>query len=82
MVQSRNYDQNRKNRDAEIDTRPQAEGLSSTSYNKLYENGDYNPIGIIKEKEEKKISDEYDLQQELEEKFDKLFGNTSNNNYD
>ena len=84
-TQSKNYDPYRKDRDAEIDTRPQAEGLDSTSYNKLYENNDNNPIGVIKEKgkpESKITDDEYDLQTELEAKFDKLFGNNSNNNYD
>lgn len=80
---SKVYDPYRKDRDAEIDTRPQAEGLSSTSYNKLYENHDNNPIGVIKDKtdnESKITDDEFDLQSELEAKFDKLFGNNNNNN--
>jgi hypothetical protein len=69
-----------KNREAEIDTNPLAEGMSNNSYNDLYENNDYNPISSSSGKSSK--NDEFDLQSELESKFDKLFGkgNKKNNN--
>ena len=75
---SKVYDPYRKERDAEIDTRPLADGMNSTSYNSLYENNDNNPIsGGNKSQVD---DDEFDLQTELEAKFDKLFGNNNNNN--
>ena len=69
-----------KNRDAEIDTRPLADGMDSSSYNDLYENSDYNPISNVKTSGKKAQNDEFDLQNELESKFDKLFGSSSNKN--
>jgi|GEM_PF-181939 len=70
-----------KNREAEIDTRPLAEGMQSNSYNDLYENNDYNPISNAETSSSGSQGEEdYDLQSELESKFDKLFGSTSNNN--
>lgn len=71
-----------KNRDAEIDTRPLADGMDSSSYNDLYENSDYNPISNVKTSSKKAQNDEFDLQNELESKFDKLFGSSSNKNND
>lgn len=71
-----------KNRDAEIDTRPLADGMDSSSYNDLYENSDYNPISNVKTSGKKAQNDEFDLQNELESKFDKLFGSSSNKNND
>lgn len=71
-----------KNRDAEIDTRPLADGMDSSSYNDLYENSDYNPISNVKTSGKKAKNDEFDLQNELESKFDKLFGSSSNKNND
>ena len=70
-----------KNREAEIDTRPLAEGMDSNSYNDLYENNDYNPISNAETSSSgSQAEEDYDLQSELESKFDKLFGSTSNNN--
>lgn len=71
-----------KNRNAEIDTRPLADGMDSSSYNDLYENSDYNPISNVKTSGKKAQNDEFDLQNELESKFDKLFGSSSNKNND
>lgn len=69
-------------REAEIDTRPLAEGMNTSSYNDLYENNDYNPISgsSSKNKSKAKTNEEFDLQIELESKFDKLFGNSSRKN--
>lgn len=69
-----------KNREAEIDTRPLADGMSNSSYNDLYENSDYDPISQNKKKGQK--NDEFDLQTELEDKFDKLFGKSTKKNND
>ena len=69
-----------KNREAEIDTRPLANGMESNSYNDLYENNDYNPISNAETAEKPTHDEDYDLQSELESKFDKLFGNSSSNN--
>ena len=70
-----------KNREAEIDTSPLAEGMDSNSYNDLYENNDYNPISNAETSSSgSQAEEDYDLQSELESKFDKLFGSTSNNN--
>lgn len=71
-----------KKRDAEIDTRPLAEGMESSSYNDLYENSDYNPISGGKASSKDNQNDEFDLQNELESKFDKLFGSSSKKNND
>ena len=48
----------------------------------LYENSDYNPISNVKTSGKKAQNDEFDLQNELESKFDKLFGSSSNKNND
>jgi len=72
------YEVNKK-RDAEIDTSPLAEGMSSSSYNNLYEDNDYNPISSSSKKSQ---NDEFDLQSELESKFDKLFGKSGKKNTD
>ncbi len=74
----RPYSAQPKNREAEIDNRPLAEGMSSTSYNDLYENSDFDPISNGSKKSSSS-SDEFDLQSELESKFDKLFGKSSSN---
>lgn len=74
------YEEN-KNRGSEIDNRPLADGLENLSYNDLYENTDNNPIAGSK-KNSKANNDEYDLQNELESKFDKLFGSSSKKNND
>ena len=70
-----------KNREAEIDHRPLANGMDSNSYNDLYENNDYNPIADAQTSESKApneiTQEDYDLQSELESKFDKLFGSSS-----
>lgn len=71
-----------KNREAEIDTSPLAEGMGSTSYNDLYENSDFDPISHVskKKKSSSSSSDDFDLQSELESKFDKLFGSSGSSN--
>ena len=78
---SRPYGSVDKNREAEIDTRPLANGMDSNSYNDLYENNDYNPIADAQTSESKApneiTQEDYDLQSELESKFDKLFGSSS-----
>ena len=61
----------------EIDNRPLAEGMKPNSYNDLYENSDNNPISSSGNK--KQEDNDYDLQAELESKFDKLFGSTNSN---
>ena len=78
---SRPYGTVDKNREAEIDHRPLANGMDSNSYNDLYENNDYNPIADAQTSESKApneiTQEDYDLQSELESKFDKLFGSSS-----
>lgn len=75
-----------KNREAEIDSKPLAEGMENLSYNDLYENSDNNPISSndvsVKNSKTAPQDDDYDLQNELESKFDKLFGTTSKKNND
>ena len=55
--------------------------MDSNSYNDLYENNDYNPIADAQTSESKApneiTQEDYDLQSELESKFDKLFGSSS-----
>ena len=63
----------------EIDTNPLADGMAATSYNKLYENNDKNPISNGNKKDN---DEEFDLQTELEAKFDKLFGKSNKKNND
>ena len=66
----------------DIDTnedKPVAEGLGKPSYNDLYENSDVDPISHVDEKKGKKEDDDFDLQSELESKFDKLFGKANKN---
>lgn len=77
---SKPYNPYKNNREAEIDNRPLAEGMENVSYNDLYENNDVSPISNGSKKSSK--NDEYDLQSELESKFDKLFGKTGKKNND
>lgn len=68
--------------DIDIDVnedKPVAEGLGKPSYNDLYENSDVDPIAHMDKKKDTKNDDDFDLQTELESKFDKLFGKTSKN---
>ena len=60
--------------------KPIAEGLGKLSYNDLYENSDVDPISHVEDKRETKNNDDFDLQSELESKFDKLFGKANKNN--
>ena len=62
--------------EAEIDNKPLVEGMEETSYNDLYENNDNDPINGGSQK------DDFDLQKELEAKFDKLFGKPNKKNED
>ncbi len=73
---------NRNDIDIDIDNKPLAEGLGPTSYNDLYENSDVDPIAHMNKKKNAKEDDDFDLQTELESKFDKLFGKTTKNNND
>ena len=66
-----------KSKEEKIDTKPMAEGLGNLSYNDLYENSDVNPIAT--DSGNKNDDDDFDLQSELESKFDKLFGTSSGN---
>ena len=54
-------------------------GLDTPSYNDLYENSDVDPISHVDAKKGKKEDDDFDLQSELESKFDKLFGKANKN---
>ena len=54
--------------------------MDKTSYNDLYENSDFDPIANTSKKSAK--NDEFDLQSELESKFDKLFGKAGKKNND
>ena len=54
--------------------------MDSVSYNDLYENNDISPIAHTANKSDK--NDEFDLQSELESKFDKLFGKAGKKNND
>ena len=53
--------------------------MAAASFNELYENNDNNPISNGKKKEN---DEEFDLQTELEAKFDKLFGKSNKKNND
>ncbi|MBO5477960.1 MAG: type IV secretory system conjugative DNA transfer family protein [Clostridia bacterium] len=74
------YDPYKVDRGPEIDNSPLAEGMESVSYNDLYENNDNSPIAHVSKKSDK--NDEFDLQSELESKFDKLFGKPGKKNND
>ena len=68
------YSMAEKDKDEEVNTKPSAQGLENLSYNDLYENSDVNPIAS---EDENSNDDDFDLQSELESKFDKLFGKSS-----
>ena len=75
------YDPYKADRKPDIDNSPLVEGMEKTSYNDLYENNDNDPI-TAKASKNTQNNDDFDLQSELEAKFDKLFGKTSKNNND
>ena len=74
------YNPYKNDRGPEIDTNPLADGMDNVSYNDLYENNDNSPISSGSKKSAK--NDEFDLQSELESKFDKLFGKAGKKNND
>lgn len=76
---SKPYQPYKEDRGPEIDNSPLVEGMEKTSYNDLYENNDFDPI--VGSKKDSK-NDEFDLQSELESKFNKLFGSTAKKNND
>lgn len=77
---SKPYEPFKTDKGPEIDNNPLVEGMEKTSYNDLYENSDFDPISHTSSKSSK--NDEFDLQSELESKFDKLFGKSSKKNND
>ena len=69
------YAVDEKEKEDKVAAAPMAEGLGTPSYNDLYENSDVNPIAT--DSGNKNDDDDFDLQSELESKFDKLFGSSS-----
>ena len=69
------YAVDEKEKEDKVAAAPMAEGLDTPSYNDLYENSDVNPIAT--DSGNKNDDDDFDLQSELESKFDKLFGSSS-----